>query len=1548
MMNKKICLTFLVIFSLTFIHAQNISDSTQAETPISIPLPMLPTEDSKALFEYDKDDSHVEFYAQGSWDAELAEHITFSFINTPSIEFELPVFSQNIDLSLWFLLNNHWYFEAAFADGFEKNTVAAGYYGDNFIKHARISNRGIGLSQNYGLTIGNGSNQAPGISVQMGKDNLESDIMVRYDAYITKSKIFTGKNEVSEQNLSAKVWEEGRFFSLPSKTTAAMISSVYVEDENGTIEHVSGKKLRKLNDAQYMVHPSRSMLILYKQFTGLILVTFSTNNFETFKQTIKTELGSFNGDGFLHRIQNEFTSTTMSTDLSLFSYGGGLNEGYFSSITGIEGEALLIQNPPFFSPFTCGKYYISSVSDTDSLEVIRTSTSTKSQKYTASVSQDTDLYTNLFSSKNLIVEVSPKNTVNSQFPFAQDYPFVYLSSKNEQDPYEIDYSISIKTLHPIETYEIGTNAIPGTIRVLRNGLEDNTFTFDEQKGSLSFISEPDESDTLYITWKEENEELGYISFAAGATYTFSPSLNISLALSAQYPLLLQTTFADSNTYTEGTINTLANVSYINKGLSIDNTVSFTALNKNPTNLYRVDGMDTSSPTSYLQTSSISFLDTLIIPLLNPRKTETTAELSVNNGIANVQLEQTLDPGITGYAFKTSWTIPENQTASLQWTAIELDLESRSEDLRNAQLFSIALKQAETSETNEYDIYLQLGNPEETSDQSLYERRIGTWKISKKENDEDPPDVVSSIITGSEAPTSWQTAQVELNDRDRSLIQNNPKARIIFVQHIPPLENEPISTSILTGPYEIVVPHFIAQSSDAFTLTQFDNSALEIDKINQLNPKGNNTVQEFSWKKTSNETTNRLIQYSKMLNTIPLFSYKKMGFFIKVPLGSDFSEIKISLVDKDESSQKNAISIILNKELFTGHEDEWAFFEIDLDSKKIYLNSQEILVIPDINPSTQANLLEVQITAPQQSQGKIYIDEIYLAETKQEYLGENRFFISYTREGPLVAVKDFPILSDLSADITTNQFYSFSNNYLSIPLTTNAGITITGIKINAGISSLFSQSWSSDPDLLNDKKAAILRIYHSIATSPIILPFKYFSLREDFTFSPSSNTTQKTDALTIKLPFKIPFNLKAHTKSLFEQNIGEQKVLIQSTLSFPSKSISFDVATLAELEQKTKKEDIFTYITSYTETGRLQFSNAAQAYERKEILELKQTLTLPFAFLKPSFTITATQNYESKKETTKASQTLLHTDIPFNIFTQQFVFTHKKQLIDKDDTVSGGSYVADGEAYTQSLMNSGWFFKELVFKDIYSTELFSVMDTINTNNKSLIYTSDYVAGWKRPLTLSSLDFFIPSAAEVGCSRNIISTGNNQGSDAILLKGGFGFTSFNSFGKFSSKPLFLWYEQDELINSWKAEFKFSKKEWALIQYTITGFEKFTLYITDNHTIQQTAELSISDQNNIVTSASLEWKRPGETSPVTALLFLLMPLDSVKVSLSRKSILGYSFEKKEEITHNALLSHELTANVDEYLSIRAKGECNLEFSSQKLENIVVSAVIGAKVSF
>lgn len=159
-------------------------------------LSLKPHDTLKSLFYKEfGNDNNIEFLASGSWRAtvETGFSSTFGFSKNTDFSFTIPVFKQKADLSLWLFLNKKFYFEATFADDFEKNTIAAGYYGEGFLKHARISNRKISFPDFYsvnkmGYGLGGGDSLTPGAMASWTNEKMKIDAVVRYENLSAKSK----------------------------------------------------------------------------------------------------------------------------------------------------------------------------------------------------------------------------------------------------------------------------------------------------------------------------------------------------------------------------------------------------------------------------------------------------------------------------------------------------------------------------------------------------------------------------------------------------------------------------------------------------------------------------------------------------------------------------------------------------------------------------------------------------------------------------------------------------------------------------------------------------------------------------------------------------------------------------------------------------------------------------------------------------------------------------------------------------------------------------------------------------------------------------------------------------------------------------------------------------------------------------------------------------------------------------------------------------------------------------------------------------------------
>ncbi len=1071
------------------------------------------------------------------------------------------------------------------------------------------------------------------------------------------------------------------------------------------------------------------------------------------------------------------------------------------------------------------------------------------------------------------------------------------------------------------------------------------YTFDEKMGTIVFDQEPKDSDQIVISWKEEagGFDNGFAAFAGGITYTVSPELFINGGLSLTYPILTAQKFSTADSIKDAAIHAAAGIAYSSNGFSVQNTLQINAVHSNPSGLLRIEGMDQGSVTNYLGKKSVQQLSTTAFPHLNPRKTEALPVLTLDNKMINTTLEAVTDSEITSYAFRNSWQVENTVLETASWTAVEIDLSSRTQELKNADLFSIAFKEELCTPGNDYEIYLQLGNAESTMDERYYEYSIGTWKISKKKGEPDPPDTTQPVLSCSSV-SGWQTAQVSIQDKDRFLIQNKPFARVIFVQHSNAALTETVKSSVLIGPYEIVVPSFTAAGDGAYTYDSINIDSLEHEDIKQFNPKGKNTVQNLVWKKSDYLEGEKTAVFRKRITPIPLGNYKKLGFFLYTDNTSAFSSLTLNLLDQNEFFDDPVYSVTIDRSYIENLENTWIAVEIDTASKKMVINGTSYDLPHSIINEASPDIVEITINTDHQKSGSIMIDELYARNNEPYYTAENRFSTSYKADGVILSVKNFPLISDLKAEVQSDQLYSFTHNSFSAPVHLLSDVTVTALKLSGGVSSEFNAHTQ------NADTPKLTRIFHSITTVPLFPPFTVLSLNEDFSMMPLLKSAGKSNKAALQISqFPFPFSLKAQTASLYTQKTAEQNASAETAITVPGKYLHYQISANTALAQSREAAVVNSqYSTVYSDTSKLQFSDASGAFKRQEKAEVSQVLQMPFLTLKPSFTVAGTNDFSNIKEAFQVSLFSFKTDIPFTIKRQQFAVSHTKEMAVKEKTDEDGSYHEDMRHYVTNIENSEWFFKEPLLMDLSSTKLFETIDASHTASSTTFYTSAYNAGWKRPLLLNAWDFVLPSAFEAGITRSVISTGNKQGTDSILVTGGIGFTSFNTFGKFSSKPFVTWYEQDELIHSWKCDLKFEKNTGTLIDYSVTGFYQFTMFITDAHTLQQTADFSFSGKKSLSIKTGIIWNRPGSDSPISNLILLVTPLKKETIRLVRNTTINYSLEKNTILNHTVFASHELRSTLNTYLTITAKSSVMVNFMNTGIEKIDIQASIGALLQF
>ena len=579
---KAILFAFLIC---TF-SARTEAEEKIPKEPVSAPEKEAPA----SLFDYDiNDTNHVEFTASGMWKADFETGLNLTFGNgtEPAASPIIPIFKQETDISAKLTLNDSWYFEAAFADEFTRNTLAFGYNGDGLVRSFRLANRGITMNEGYsaehfGYSLRGGNNQAPGASLHLASESekLQADFLVRYDMTETKSAVYYGMNKITDSRLSLEGFAYGREFRFPQSfgNTLYEIAAVYIEAANGAYTDSRSRHYKKLSRDEYAVAGSPEPRLYISPEAGggrtaeneipSILLTFSS---EATTSTLTAALGSYSTpESFLGEIQRELGKD------GVFK----LEDYAYELTTKIDGSnALIIQNYEGFSPFLCATLYENGTKQEADYLVIADKSEMPVSKYKATQAEEsyTSLYENFFSQDLSSVRIINRNKPQSVYPFAEDCPEIYLGL-----PQKTGLSIRARTYSPVTEILISKNAAAGTVQVYKNGILLTTHSFNENTGVIQLNTPVSDTDQLLVTWQEEASDFsnGAVAAAAGLKIKFLPELSADFSLTARQPVNQKEAYLENGTQKSSFAALASGIVFEKAGLSLKEKAAFSLLNDN--------------------------------------------------------------------------------------------------------------------------------------------------------------------------------------------------------------------------------------------------------------------------------------------------------------------------------------------------------------------------------------------------------------------------------------------------------------------------------------------------------------------------------------------------------------------------------------------------------------------------------------------------------------------------------------------------------------------------------------------------------------------------------------------------------------------------------------------------------------------------------------------------------------------------------------------------------------------------------------------------------
>ena len=187
-------------------------------------------------------------------------------------------FFQEPDVTLTLWLNNRWFIETTFLEGFERNTYRAGYIGgnDDFVREVIVGNAGVNATSYAEIDVPAPRYNTPGIVAKFATPKSEHELLVRYDPTEADEMIFQGQYEVNTQDIGLPEFVEGKYFLLPDTDVSNVV--VYLEDRLGSITGTDGlltqRRYRLAESVEYFVDDESGIVVLDVPHDGQVIVYY--------------------------------------------------------------------------------------------------------------------------------------------------------------------------------------------------------------------------------------------------------------------------------------------------------------------------------------------------------------------------------------------------------------------------------------------------------------------------------------------------------------------------------------------------------------------------------------------------------------------------------------------------------------------------------------------------------------------------------------------------------------------------------------------------------------------------------------------------------------------------------------------------------------------------------------------------------------------------------------------------------------------------------------------------------------------------------------------------------------------------------------------------------------------------------------------------------------------------------------------------------------------------------------------------------------------------
>ncbi len=1042
-------------------------------------------EASPVLFPFGTESDEVELLVNGSWKSTLSYTASYGidpFTGKVLYPYGIPGFSetglsfvQNPDLFASVVLKRQFYFTAGFTKDLQPNHIRFAYYGKEnaFLESLIIGNSGFFFPQYPYLPFGiSGTEDSrvisdPGITAVLQGARSKHHLLLKAETSDREEIRYSGKNLLKETVIDASNYIRGRFYNLPDSGIDDTV--IYIEGNTGTPGYLpgdipDGSRYRLPEPGEAVVSEKNGTVAVSPDIDGRILIFYRKNG-EPIGSTGngKNSLISLsNGIPDPENIGDFYWNSPSLEEIALAT--GREADDFRISLGGT--DFLLLRDPGFYSPFEAkDRYYLPDTpggGEPSSLLLVDKHTGLPSEKGEM-ISAVLD--NNLFEGGKIIRlirrdagEDEPEfRYPESRYPLLKDAPLIY-GIPGVRTQKRSGIGIAVRNLTPVEEYNLGTDIVPGTVTLYRNGVKQRLFDIDYETGLVTLYFSPSPGDILIFTFRRNRKILGLgdISFASANRFSLSENDFIFGTIGFRWNLTGNSVSDFPGEHTGGiTFSAGTETVWENGSAQVSAGISYT--NPDTAGLLRLGSMTGSKKV-------LPIFGDRLLPSAAPGMLGSSNLLQANRGrLYYKDYSQETAGGATLNRY--DWDIPDSQvypyesgeplgpyTASVgtelnlpvvlvmdftmekdeYWVGGRVSLPSnKNEDFSGYSALSFYWKPLDAIQDAPLTLYFQIGALDEDTDgDKIMDSSAAALSGGYPFNDQSHGIVLAGGIGGIDNEDLNENGLLEGERREKVLTREIDisaegntegwrKTEIILT------EDEKQRLSLVRG-YQIILVRegsLPAEGRILFSGITLEGSSFYGDTneviLREVPEDEMNTPlkdsdgdlkrllpdqQENTVLKVTPQGDNAVIQ--RHFQGVNTGSYRNLSFYLLCPAVPPGNTVTIDYTGR-------GIGISGTFSLPIAAQGSWQKVTLDLENKAVLLSGSP-LTGSTVTSTGGEGILDTISAAFESFAGyTIYLDEFHLGEPIQTVGAGIGGEVSYFRKGPVIAARDIPIVSNFN-------------------------------------------------------------------------------------------------------------------------------------------------------------------------------------------------------------------------------------------------------------------------------------------------------------------------------------------------------------------------------------------------------------------------------------------------------------------------------------------------------------------------------------------------------